>query len=91
MLNDLNDTRRWDIDWISDILSERDTNLILFISLNNDIEDNWYWKHEKLGIYSVKSAYFKLRETRRSNQNDNAGYWRKLLNLKIPLKVKKKF
>lgn len=42
-----------------------------------------------MGFYSVKSAYAKLRDQKEAlNARDSPGFWRKLWNLKIPLKVK---
>lgn len=64
-------------------------NLILSIPLGDETEENWYLRHEKLGVYSVNSAYMTLKYARRGNLEDNSGFWRKLWNLKIPPKVKK--
>lgn len=47
----------WDVDLITDIFSERDAQLILSIPLRISDTDNWFWKWERLGHYSVKSAY----------------------------------
>lgn len=64
-------------------------NLILSIPLGDDDNDNWYWRCEKMGLYSVKSAYLLLQDSGRSIPGDNnSGFWRKLWNLKIPSKVK---
>lgn len=79
----------WDNDLIHDLFDDRDASLILSIPLNNSNVDNWYWKAEKLGIYSVKSAYMLLTNAAYSVQSaNNSGFWRKLWNLKIPAKVK---
>lgn len=47
----------WDEDLVKDVFDSRDTNIILSIPLNNDVEDTWYWRREKLGKYPIKSAY----------------------------------
>lgn len=80
----------WDNELIADIFEERDANLILAIPLRSDMRDSWYWKGEKLGHYSVKSAYGMLQKEKNANNNapDNSGFWRKLWNLKVPAKVK---
>lgn len=44
--------RQWDIELINDMFNERDANLILSIPLGEEIEDNWYWRHEKMGVFS---------------------------------------
>lgn len=80
--------RQWDMDLIRDLFSERDMNLILSIPLNADIDDNWYWRNKRLGIYIVKSAYLELQKIKRNSQEDNSVFRRKLWNLKIPPKVK---
>ncbi|XP_074337663.1 uncharacterized protein LOC141674859 [Apium graveolens] len=79
---------QWDIDLIRDIFDDRDANLILSIPLGEDNEDNWFWRHDKLGVYSVKSTYINLQLARSRNLDNNSGFWRKLWNLKIPPKVK---
>lgn len=78
--------RVWDNELIADIF---DANLILVIPLRSGLEDSWYWKGEKMGHYSVKSAYGMLQSEKNSNNtSDNSGFWRKLWNLKVPAKVK---
>lgn len=79
----------WDLDLIADIFDDRDANLIVSIPLNINEKDSWYWHREKLGQYSVKSAYALIQEGRTSSHAaDNSGFWRRLWNLKIPPKVK---
>lgn len=42
-----------------------------------------------MGVYTVKSAYGHIRDSKESNQvDDNFGFWRRMWNLKIPSKVK---
>lgn len=50
-------TNQWDQDIIKDVFEERDANLILSIPISSDEADTWYWNFEKMGGYSVKSAY----------------------------------
>ncbi|KAL8100419.1 hypothetical protein AgCh_032616 [Apium graveolens] len=79
----------WDVELISDMFIDRDAELILSIPLDNDSANSWYWRGEKLGEYSVKSAYLLIQDSKNSNRSeDNSGFWRKLWNLKIPSKVK---
>ncbi|XP_074362809.1 uncharacterized protein LOC141718821 [Apium graveolens] len=48
--------------------------------------DSWFWKWEKLGHYSVKSAYAAIQETKQNScWNDNFP-WKRVWNLKVPLK-----
>ncbi|XP_074342398.1 uncharacterized protein LOC141679917 [Apium graveolens] len=83
------DQDRWDTELINDMFTERDANLILSIPLQRAEEDSWYWRREKMGQYSVRSAYAALNESREvTHASDNSGFWRKIWNLKIPLKVK---
>lgn len=80
---------QWDIDLIRDLFEARDANLILSIPVNVEDKDTWYWKYEKMGNYSVKSAYNFIRlDMVQLHNNDNFGFWRQFWNLKIPPKVK---
>lgn len=79
----------WDVDLVTDIFDCRDVNIILSTPLNNEFHDSWYWIRDKMGGYTVKSAYL-LFQNLKNNQNaaPNSGFWRNLWNLKIPSKVK---
>lgn len=44
----------WDEDLIRDVFDDRDANIILNIPLNEEVKDNWYWRNDKLGAYTVK-------------------------------------
>lgn len=57
----------WDVDLVKDIFSERDAQLILSIPLRSSDTDSWFWKWEKLGYYSVKSAYAAIQETKHNS------------------------
>ncbi|XP_074377050.1 uncharacterized protein LOC141718568 [Apium graveolens] len=71
------------------MFNSRDANLILTIPIRSSQADTWYWRKEKMGHYSVKSAYAALIEQRGLQVSSaNSGFWRKLWNLKIPLKIK---
>lgn len=79
----------WDTDLVFDIFEEREANIILSIPVNIDDNDTWYWRKEKLGNYSVKSAYAMMQDCKfQITAADNSGFWRCLWNLKIPPKVK---
>ncbi|KAL8149774.1 hypothetical protein AgCh_006690 [Apium graveolens] len=79
----------WDVEVVTDVFESRDVNIILNIPLNNDVEDTWYWRREKPGNYTVKSAYLMIQESKCDRMlEDNSGFWRKMWNLKIPPKVK---
>lgn len=79
----------WDTDLILDVFNDRDANIILSIPVNKSIKDSWYWRREKMGQYSVKSAYLLMQEDKTNNSmTANSGFWRRLWNLKIPPKVK---
>lgn len=80
---------QWDEDLIQDIFMERDIELILSIPLRNSDVDSWYWREEKLSLYTVKSAYRMLQNAKLSNEpNTDTGIWKKMWNLKLPLKTK---
>ncbi|KAK1360188.1 hypothetical protein POM88_044662 [Heracleum sosnowskyi] len=58
----MNGERKWDEEVIYDIFSQRDAEMILSIPLDHDNVDNWYWRRDKLGMYTVKGGYLFLQE-----------------------------
>lgn len=81
--------RQWDEEVVTDIFDTRDANLIMSILLQSAGVDSWYWCKERMGNYTVKSAYLLLQDIKGAYQvSNNSGFWRKLWNLKIPSKVK---
>lgn len=83
------DSNSWDLDILYDLFNVDEISTILSIPLDKNVDDSWYWRHEKLGFYSVKSAYLQLQDHRGNNSTaSNSGFWRKLWNLKIPPKIK---
>ncbi|XP_074378344.1 uncharacterized protein LOC141719879 [Apium graveolens] len=83
------DSNCWDEELVNDVFNIRDANIILTIPLNNNVEDTWYWRREKLGNYTVKSAYLMIQESKTDQQLEaNSGFWRKPWNSEIASKVK---
>lgn len=78
----------WDIDLLKDIFTDRDFNLILSVPVKAMYADSWFWNGEKLGQYSVKSAYRSIQEGKVHLQHEVLLVWNKLRNTKIPQKVK---
>lgn len=63
------------MDLINDMFEQRDANIILSIPLDAEKNDTWYWRREKMGHYSVKSAYMLLQEPKMNAQNEsNSGF-----------------
>lgn len=80
---------RWDEELVRSIFDERDVNLILSIPLRRADEDVRFWKQEKLGFYSVKTAYALIQESKMIPISPVPGnVWKELWNLKVPPKVK---
>lgn len=80
----------WDTDLILDMLDNRDINIILSIPVDKEVENSWYWRRDKLGTYSVKSAYLLMQEDRGDAVTAaNSRFWRKLWNLKVPPNITK--
>uniref|UniRef100_A0A803QB69 RNase H type-1 domain-containing protein n=1 Tax=Cannabis sativa TaxID=3483 RepID=A0A803QB69_CANSA len=53
------------------------------------MEDKWYWFKENSGLFTVRSAYQLIQDSKPMNgQSDNSGFWRSLWQLKVPPKVK---
>lgn len=69
--------RAWDVDLINDVFNERDVDLIISIPLGGSDSDSdiWYRRHDKMGNYSVKSAYICLQNAKRNSTSaDNSGF-----------------
>ncbi|KAM6582866.1 hypothetical protein CsatB_009868 [Cannabis sativa] len=84
------DGMAWDIDILNDLFTERDKNLILQIPLPSHSEtDHWYWYKDRMGNYSVKTAYHLLQQLKgNSGTNHQSEFWKALWNLQLPPKVK---
>lgn len=79
----------WDIDLIHDIFVDRDAEIIIAIPLHVNEPDKWYWRKDRLGICSVKSAYTLIQENKLSREvYGDSRVWKRLWNLRIPPKVK---
>lgn len=55
----------WDVDLILDMFNSRYAELILSIPIDKEVHDSWYWRREKLGNYSVKSAYHLIQDEKK--------------------------
>lgn len=68
------------------MFEERDLMLIATIPVQLNEPDSWYWKKDKMGRYTVKSAYTMLQEKKHGqHSSDSSGFWKRLWNLKIPV------
>lgn len=80
---------QWNRDVILNLFEARDASLIMAIPVNIAENDSWYWKYDKLGDYSVKSAYRHIRELKENNRSeDNSGFWKLTLEFKNSTKNK---
>lgn len=77
----------WDINLIRDVFVDRDANLILVIPLDESENDLWYWNKERMGKYTVKSAYLSMCAEREDN-NEPSVIWKTIWSYKIPHKIK---
>ncbi|KAL8131971.1 hypothetical protein AgCh_007755 [Apium graveolens] len=78
----------WDVDVVKDVFIDRDAKLILSIPLRDADSDCWFWKWDKKGQYTVRSAYTAIQEVKQSYIQNDSISWKKLWNAKVPLKVK---
>ena len=96
-----NTSAAWDVQRINQVFMPMDAKIILSIPLCTRITDDfWSWNFERNGVYSVKSAYHMLVETRRrreawlenttgsSTTVAEEGSWKTLWTTKVPGKVK---
>ena len=92
---------QWDSTLISEIFLPIDAQTIMSIPLcTRHVDDFWSWIHEKNGVFSVRSAYRMLVNTRvrreawlegRANSSDldrDSKAWEKLWKVNVPPKVK---
>ena len=79
------DGKNWDKDLVADIFNQRDQALILNIPLScRSIADQWYWLHERNGMYSVKSCY---RHQQTQIAESSPQVWSLLWKLPVPPKI----
>lgn len=79
----------WDTDLVKDILNDRVVNLILSTPIQRMDNYSWFWRKDKMIQYTMKFFYLVMRDIITINHSSsNSGFWNKIWNLKIPLKVK---
>jgi len=92
----------WDTQLIHEVFWEEDWNRILSIPIKPGMEDILAWHFDKKGVFSVKSAYHVLNDSKErdvcrqqgeestgaGNQADGGFRWRRILKLNCPPKVK---
>lgn len=54
----------WGVDLLHVMFDPRDVQLIESIHIRRQEDDSWHWKCEKMGQYSVKSAYLSIQKNR---------------------------
>ncbi|KAF4378896.1 hypothetical protein G4B88_008366 [Cannabis sativa] len=83
------DKLEWDHEVISEVLNDRDQELVWRIPLTTaGREDVWYWVKDSKGMFSVKSAYRHQQQAHgHINLNVSTDMWKRLWNLKVPPKV----
>jgi ribonuclease HI len=87
---------QWDLDLIESIFWPIDVQRILQIPLTPDREDFVAWHFNKIGLFTVRSAYYRQwdyqfgRHDRNQNiaQSASNPVWNKLWSLEIPSKIK---
>lgn len=78
------DSNSRDIDLVHDMFDRRDANINLFIPLDKDVEDSWYWRHEKLGNYSKKALSSYAGRKRRQCHSNKFKFLEKVMEFKDP-------
>lgn len=69
----------WDTVLVMDIFNEQDVNMILSIPIQKTDNDTLFWRKDKLGKYTVKSAYAIIRDGSMLNHtSSNSGFWNKV-------------
>ena len=94
-------TKAWDHQKVHEHLQPPDAELILKIPLSTrNIADSWAWHYERSGLFTVRSAYRLLVDTKRrredwlegrpntSDVSATQGQWKKLWRVKVPSVVR---
>ncbi|CAN1140139.1 Putative ribonuclease H protein At1g65750 [Linum perenne] len=87
------DTREWDRNPISQYCPQYQTELICQIPIGpRGMKDEWKWKYDKEGKFSVKSAYHASRESTTSSAQtglsfDTSAGWKWIWALNLPPKI----
>ncbi|XP_062089022.1 uncharacterized protein LOC133795584 [Humulus lupulus] len=82
------DQREWDEDLLQDLFIDRDVGIIRNIPIQAEI-DTWFWKLDRLGHYTVKSAHSWIQKKEITEVAEEISvYWKRLWKLGIPPKVK---
>jgi hypothetical protein len=94
-------TRQWNLDLLNECFTPMDVQEIKSIPISTRVqEDFWAWHYEKKGIFSVRSAYLMLINTREkreawlenraasSNAEELKKCWSKLWHIQVPAKVR---
>lgn len=64
----------WDEDLVKEIVTERDVEIIMRMPIaETTIDDEWYWREDASGIYSVRSVY-RSRQNARPQQFTNTAF-----------------
>lgn len=92
----------WKRDMLQQVFLAPDVNSILSIPLcTRNMEDTWSWNFEKNGIFTIRSSYRMLVDTKRrredwlennagrSNYEEEAREWTSLWSVGVPRKIKK--
>lgn len=84
------DSKAWEIDIVEEMFNEQDKELIFNIQLGETLNRNeWYWKEEFYGDYSVKSAHTLLQVgNNKWHASDISSVWKKVWRLSIQAKIK---
>ncbi|XP_031107562.1 uncharacterized protein LOC116012214 [Ipomoea triloba] len=76
-------TKDWDMNVLNTIFEPRDVNLITKIPVTLQFDDQWCWRGDTRGLYSVRHGYRIMSELHNHNILHSAT-WRNLWKMKIP-------
>lgn len=84
----MDEIAEWEREILDDLFDPGDRDRILKTPISPDLEDDWYWRFDAKGKYSVKNAYRNLTMQSNVYANSDDHHWPSLWKLKIPGKVK---
>lgn len=84
----VNGRTEWDEELLDELFNPTEKDWIMKTPISPNYEDDWYWRFDMKGSYTVRSAYRSLCSNAGHNGSSDFDHWKVLWKLKIPSKLK---
>ncbi|XP_019149856.1 PREDICTED: uncharacterized protein LOC109146658 [Ipomoea nil] len=79
----------WDLEVVHDLFDQADVPRIIATPVSPDYKDEWFWKDDIHGRYSVRQGYrYLMQSSTHGNQQMQFTEWRNLWKLPVPPKIR---